>query len=313
MGQIRTWQPVQNSAPIRRRLVEKPLKTVLCHQNDYQWPKTRKVAWLYFRCDHFEGHMSHILRTVKKKSTPSAINTLVNRELRFGGYPSRRSRITTAPAGEIEQVGESCTRWGRTGVQMRKGRTRTQRQKDHSKAEKVKTMKTRDQRRQRRLLGSVFVGPAPQKRSLAGAASCFLPHMVAPLMEKACQMGSKYTCQIWRKIWQKTAKKRTKLTVNHQSGTKFGHRGCFSDVLAQLVNSRGYNRVQLRKHEPIPNSAPYFRRLPEKLLKTILIHQNDHHRPNRRKVAFLEFHCNHFKGPHCGVLRRAVFQGGGVP
>ena len=103
MSQISTWQPVQNSAPIRRRLVEKPLKTMLFHQNDYQWPKNRRVAWLYFRCDHFEGHMSHILRTAEKKSTRSAINTLVSRELRFGGYPSRRSRITTAPAGEIEQ------------------------------------------------------------------------------------------------------------------------------------------------------------------------------------------------------------------
>ena len=50
--------------------------------------------------------MSHILRTAKKKSTRSAINTLVSRELRFGGYPSRRSRITTAPAGEIEQGDE---------------------------------------------------------------------------------------------------------------------------------------------------------------------------------------------------------------
>ena len=83
-------------------------------------------------------------------------------------------------------------------------------------------MKTRAQRHQRRPLGSVFVGQAAQKRSLAGAASCFLPNMVAPLAEKACQMGSKYTCQIWRKIWQKTAKKRSNLTVNHQSGTKSG-------------------------------------------------------------------------------------------
>ena len=80
-------------------------------------------------------------------------------------------------------------------------------------------MKTREQRRQRRPLGSVFVGQAPQKRSLAGAASCLLHNMVAPLAEKVCQMGSKYTCQIWRKKWQKTAKKRTKFTVNHQKGT----------------------------------------------------------------------------------------------
>ena len=46
--------------------------------------------------------MYHILRTTKKNAR-SAINTLVGRELRFGGDPSRRSRITTAPAGEIEQ------------------------------------------------------------------------------------------------------------------------------------------------------------------------------------------------------------------
>ena len=78
-------------------------------------------------------------------------------------------------------------------------------------------MKTREQRRQRRPLGSVFVGQAPQKRSLAGAA-CFLLHnMVAPLAEKVCQVGSKYTCQIWRKKWQKTAKKRTKI---HRKSSK---------------------------------------------------------------------------------------------
>ena len=52
-------------------------------------------------------------------------------------------------------------------------------------------MKTREQRRQRRPLGSVFVGQAPQKRSLAVAASCLLHNIVAPLAKKACQMGSK--------------------------------------------------------------------------------------------------------------------------
>ena len=93
-------------------------------------------------------------------------------------------------------------------------------------------MITRDQRRQRRPLGSVFVGQAPQERSLVGAASCLLPNVVARLAENACQMGSKYTCQIWRKIWQQTAKKRTNLTVNHQNGTRFGQCVCFSDFVA---------------------------------------------------------------------------------
>ena len=72
-------------------------------------------------------------------------------------------------------------------------------------------MKTRGQRRQRRPLGSVFVGQAPQKRSLADVASCLLHNMVAPLAKKACQRGSKYTCQ-----------KRLKLTVNRQNGTRCG-------------------------------------------------------------------------------------------
>ena len=51
--------------------------------------------------------------------------------------------------------------------------------------------------------------------------------------------------------------------------------------------------------------------LPEKPLKTVLIHQNDHHRPKKRSVAFLELHCDHFKGLRGTVLRGAVFQGGG--
>ena len=50
-------------------------------------------------------------------------------------------------------------------------------------------MKTRDQRRQRRPLASVFVGQAPQKRSLADSASCLLPTMAAPLAKKPRKMG----------------------------------------------------------------------------------------------------------------------------
>ena len=68
-------------------------------------------------------------------------------------------------------------------------------------------MKTRDERRQRRPLGSVFVGQAPQKLILAGSAPCLLPNVVARLAEKACQMGSKYTCQIWQKKMPKNCPK----------------------------------------------------------------------------------------------------------
>ena len=103
MGQIHTWQPVQNSAPIWRRLVEKLLKPVLFHQHDYQWPQKSKSCIFFFSGRSFLGAYVTHFENSEKESTRSAINTLVGRELRFGGYPSRRSRITTAPAGEIEQ------------------------------------------------------------------------------------------------------------------------------------------------------------------------------------------------------------------
>ena len=125
-------------------------------------------------------------------------------------------------------------------------------------------MKTREQRRQRRPLGSVFVGQAPQKRSLAGAASCLLHNMLAPLAKKACKMGSKYTCQIWQKIWQKTAKKRTKLTVNHRNGTRFGQLGCFSDVLARACQLKGLQHGATSQARANAKFSPIFPATPRK-------------------------------------------------
>ena len=55
-------------------------------------------------------------------------------------------------------------------------------------------MKTWEQRRQGRPLGSVSGGQAPPKRSVAGSASCLLPTMVAQLAKKGCRMSSNYTC-----------------------------------------------------------------------------------------------------------------------
>ena len=79
-------------------------------------------------------------------------------------------------------------------------------------------MKTREQRRQRRPLGSVFVGQALQKRSLAGAASCLLHNMVALLAEKGLPDGQQVympnmakkmaeNCQKMLKIDRKASKR----------------------------------------------------------------------------------------------------------
>ena len=71
-------------------------------------------------------------------------------------------------------------------------------------------MKTREQRRQRRPLGSVFVGQAPQKRSLAGAASCLLHNMVAPLAKRL----ARWAASIHAKYGEKNGKKLPKNAQN---------------------------------------------------------------------------------------------------
>ena len=73
-------------------------------------------------------------------------------------------------------------------------------------------MKTREQRRQRRPLGSIFVGQAPQKRSLAGAASCLLHNRVAPLARWAASIHAKYG--------EKNGKKLPKIKKNHHKSFK---------------------------------------------------------------------------------------------
>ena len=55
MAQIRMQQPLQNSAPNVGRLPEKPLKTLLTHQNDHRGLKKGKVAFLEFNFEHFKG------------------------------------------------------------------------------------------------------------------------------------------------------------------------------------------------------------------------------------------------------------------
>ena len=90
------------------------------------------------------------------------------------------------------------------------------------------------------------------------------------------------------------------LTMQLEPPKILANRSVFLTFCHELVILRGYNIVQLRKQEPISNSAPNFRRLPEKLLKTVLIHQNDHHWPKRRKVAFLDLahaNCTPFFSP----------------
>ena len=76
---------------------------------------------------------------------------------------------------------------------------------------------------------------------------------------------------------------------------------------------RGRNTAQFRKQQPVQNSAPNVRRLPEKPLKTPQTHKNDHRHRKEGKVAFLELDFHHLKGQHGRFLEASGFTpGGGV-
>ena len=64
----------------------------------------------------------------------------------------------------------------------------------------------------------------------------------------------------------------------------------------EAVILRGCNMAQICIQQPLQNSASNVRRLPQKPLKTLLTHQNDHRGLKKGKVAFLEFDFEHFKG-----------------
>ena len=60
-----------------------------------------------------------------------------------------------------------------------------------------------------------------------------------PMGHKALSDGQQVYMPNMAKIWQKTAKKCTKLVVNHQNMTNFSQRECFPDVWAQGSHFEG--------------------------------------------------------------------------
>ena len=60
-----------------------------------------------------------------------------------------------------------------------------------------------------------------------------------PMGQKALSDGQQVYMPNMAKIWQKTAKKCTKLAVNHQNITNFSQRVCFSDISAQANHFKG--------------------------------------------------------------------------
>ena len=117
--------------------------------------------FLEFDCDHFQGVHGRVLRGCLPGGGGGWRNVVVGhcfwRVFRGPQHPD--------PHRSQPPAGGNGTSWGklhevssqRNGLDDNGGQ-RTRRQKNHSEAEKEKTMKTWDQRRKRRPLGSVFVG-----------------------------------------------------------------------------------------------------------------------------------------------------------
>ena len=63
----------------------------------------------------------------------------------------------------------------------------------------------------------------------------------------------------------------------------------------------------------LPCLAADMRKTVSKTLKTVLFHQNEHHRAKNGKVAFLIFCCGPFEGHKSYILRRAKKNYGDVP
>ena len=64
-------------------------------------------------------------------------------------------------------------------------------------------------------------------------------HYGCPMGQKALSYAQQVNMPNMAKILQKTAKKCTKLAVNHQNGTNFGQRECFSEVFARASHFDG--------------------------------------------------------------------------
>ena len=91
-----------------------------------------------------------------------------------------------------------------------------------------------------------------------------LAHYGCPIGEKASSDGQQVYMPNMAKIWQKTAKKCTKLVVNHQNGTNFSQGECFTVVLARVGHFKGL------EHSPILQvaSTKFSPKCPETARKT---------------------------------------------
>ena len=140
-----------------------------------------------------------------------------------GAPPPLRARGKAGRRAQIEQAGESCTRRGRTAtVCMTTEDKEHKGKKNHAEAEKKKNSKKTGSTAQAPAARLRFCGPSPTKTEPSGFCLMLVAHYGCPMGQKALSDGQQVYMPNMAKLWQKTAKKCTKLAVNHPNGTIFG-------------------------------------------------------------------------------------------
>ena len=131
------------------------------------------------------------------------------------------------PGGWIEQAGESCTKWGRTGaVQMTTGTTKNTKAKEPFRSGEGENHENTGSTAQAPAARLRFCGPGPTKTEPGGFCLMPLAHYVCFFGKKALRDGQQVYMPNEAKIWQKTAKKCSKFAVNHQNSTNSGQLEC---------------------------------------------------------------------------------------
>ena len=141
------------------------------------------------------------------------------------GAPNTPTPTEASPLrGGFEQAGGNCTRWGRTAtVCMTTEDKEHKGKKNHAEAEKKKNSKKTGSTAQAPAARLRFCGPSPTKTEPSGFCLMLVAHYGCPMGQKALSDGQQVYMPNMAKLWQKTAKKCTKLAVNHPNHTIFGH------------------------------------------------------------------------------------------
>ena len=135
------------------------------------------------------------------------------------GAPNTRTPTEASPLrGGFEQLGESCTRWGRTGVQMRTWRVRNTKAKRPYKDGEGENHENTRSTAPAPAARLRFCGPSPTKTEPSGCCLLPLAQYGCPIGGKALSDGQQVYMPNMAKNMAKNCQK--KLKIDHKSSKR---------------------------------------------------------------------------------------------